>query len=180
MLTITVPETEYFDQAANDGRGKFLTRPSCTFRMEHSLVSISKWEAKWHILYFSPKEKTPEQAADYLRCMIVTPGVDPSVIQCLTRENLKLINDYISDPMTATTFNTENKKGGRHVPSSEEIYYQMTAFGIPFECEKWNLNRLLTLIRICDIRSKPQKKKSKEKTMQDWSRINSARRAGRM
>ena len=45
----------------------------------------------------------------------------------------------------------------RETPASELIYWYMSQLGIPFECDKWNLNRLLTLIRLAAAKQNNQK-----------------------
>ena len=115
---------------------------------------------------------------DYIRCMTVTPGVKPEVYAALTKENFEEINAYIEDPMTATTFNErDGKKPSRQVVTAEIIYYQMTQLNIPFSCEKWHLNRLMTLIRVCAIKQQPPKKMSKRDAMNQQRSLNAARHA---
>lgn len=175
MLKIVIPDTEAFDQSTN----RFVTIKGTTLSLEHSLLSVSKWEAKTHKQYFSPAEKTIAEKLEYIKCMTCTPNVDPIIYTMLTPDNLKSIVDYISDPMTATTFKKiPEGKPNRHVVTSEELYYQMASFGIPFECEKWHLNRLLTLIRICSIRNAPPKKGSKKDIAKRYSELNNLRRGG--
>lgn len=180
MLEILVPGREFYDEKADDGLGAFIQTKEHTLKLEHSLLSISKWEAKWHKKYLSGEERTPEEMLDYIRCMTVNP-TDPIVYRSLTRQNIMDIENYIKDPMTATTFrNDPNKRPNRHVPSSEELYYDMTAMNIPFEpCEKWHLNRLMTLIRICSIKNTPPKKgrKGRGDTARQWAAMNKERRS---
>ena len=126
MLKITIPDTEAFDPKTNE----FITVKGQTIALEHSLVSISKWESKWHIPYLMEKNKTTEQVYDYIRCMTLTQHVDPKVYMCIPPEELKRINDYISDSMTATWFSEDKKKKGGpfgEVITSEIIYYWMVA-----------------------------------------------------
>ena len=180
MLHITVPAREFFD----DVRQEFVEVKEQTLVMEHSLISISKWEAKWKKPYFlDDKEhpKTNEEVLDYLRCMTVTPTkVDPRVYDCLTQENLQEITDYINDPMTATTI-THNQQAinpRKQIITSELIYYWMIAQNIPTEYEKWHINRLLTLIQVCSIKNDPNPKKMNRNAIARQNRaLNAARRA---
>lgn len=173
MLTITVPARELFDDRTNE----FIYTKAHTLQLEHSLVSISKWESKWHKPFLTKETKTEEEMRDYIRCMTITQNVDPSVYLGLSRNNLVQIKQYIDDTMTATTFNDKNKKQNHQVITSELIYYWMVSLNIPFECQKWHLNRLLTLIHICDIKNTPAKKMSRRDVMSRNASLNAARRA---
>lgn len=173
MLTITVPAREMFDDKSNE----FFYVKAQTLQLEHSLVSISKWESKWHKPFLTKDAKTEEEMRDYIRCMTITQNVDPIVYLGLSRDNLLQIKRYIDDEMTATTFSNREKKQSRQVITSELIYYWMVSLNIPFECQKWHLNRLLTLIHICDIKNTPAKKMSRRDVMNRNSSLNAARRA---
>jgi len=174
MLQITVEGRELFDERTNE----FVTVKSQTLQLEHSLVSISKWEAKWHKPFLSAdRQKTPEEAFDYYRCMTVNKNVDPMVYYCLSQKNQREINDYIENSATATWFSDKPKRGKREVITSELIYYSMISLGIPFECEKWHLNRLLTLIHVCAVKNQPSKKMSRNDILSRNRALNSARRA---
>ena len=155
MLSITVPDTELFD----DANQQFYIVKGGTIQLEHSLVSISKWESKWKKPFFLKNNKTAEETLDYIRCMTITQNVNPYLYKCLTNENIATIKNYIDDPMTATTISNPKKNGGKNeVVTSEILYYYMITLGIPFECQKWHLNRLIMLMRVCSIKnSKPQK-----------------------
>ena len=174
MLTIVVPETEEFDPRT----GTFTIYKKEVLSLEHSLVSISKWESKWKKPFLSEEEKTPEESMDYIRCMTVSPAnVDPAVYQHLPISAVKKINDYITDPMTATTIREEpGARRNREIITSELIYYWMVALQIPFECQKWHLSRLMTLIRICNIKNEPEKKMSRSEIYRQNSALNAARR----
>ena len=173
MLYITVPETELFDESS----GEFISIKEQTLQLEHSLVSLSKWESKWNKSFLSKSEKTEEETIDYIKCMTITQNVKPEVYKCLTRSNMKEINDYISAPMTATSFfEIDEKKPNKEKITSELIYYWMIALNIPFECQKWHLNRLLTLIRVCNVKNAPPKKVSKGEMINKYAAINAARR----
>lgn len=145
---------EYYDEVKNE----FVYTKEQTLQLEHSLVSLSKWESKWHKPFLSPDDKSSEEVIDYVKCMTITQNVKPEVYNYLTKGNLEDINNYIDNPMTATTFNSERKSPSREIITSEIIYYWMITLNIPFECQKWHLNRLLTLIKVCNIKSNPPKK----------------------
>ena len=173
MLQITIPGLELWDETKEE----FTQVKERTLQLEHSLVSISKWESKWHKAFLSKTEKTFEETIDYVRCMTLTQNVDPEVYHRLTNGNINAINHYIEDSMTATTLpNDAFGKNGREVVTAELIYCWMIALNIPFECQKWHLNRLLTLIRVCDIKSRPPKKRSHRELAQRNSALNAARR----
>ena len=173
MLEIVIPETEQWDEVKQE----FISTKEQTLKLEHSLVSLSKWESKWCQPFLSKKEKTVEQTIDYIKCMTLTQNVDPNVYNLLTKDNILKINEYISAPMTATTFHQENRGGGNGaLITSERIYYWMVSLNIPFECQKWHLNRLLTLIKVCSIKNQPPKKMSKKDIMSRNAAINAARR----
>lgn len=174
MLEIVIPKTELFDEQTNE----FIYTKEQKLQLEHSLVSLSKWEQRWCIPFLTNKEKTDEQNLDYVKCMTVTQNVDPSCYLCLTPENLKDISDYIKAPMTATTITQEKDKvTNREVVTAELIYYWMVALVIPFECKKWHLNTLLTLINVCNIKNQPRKKMSKSDIYARNRALNAARLA---
>ena len=172
MLQIRIPLTKEGWDEANE---EFVEPIYKTLCLEHSLVS--KWESKWHKPFLSKAEKSYEETIDYIKYMTVTKNVDPEVYNHITSENMKQIDEYIEDPMTATTF-SDDKSGNRNreIITSEIIYYWMITLGIPFECRKWHLNRLLTLIRVCNIKNSPKKKMSASSIMARNSKINAARR----
>lgn len=176
MLQITIPETEFYDEANNE----FVTVRKQELQLEHSLISVSKWESKWHESFLTRKEPmTVEQSIDYIRCMTLNKNVDPRCYSVINQEILNQIDEYVNNPMTATTFNDREGKGkkSRQIITSEIIYYWMTALQIPFECEKWHLNRLLTLVHVCDLKQQPSKKMSKSAAMQQQRSLNAARRS---
>jgi len=173
MLRITIPAVEQWDEAKQE----FIYTKEQTLSLEHSLVSISKWESKWCKPFLTKQEKTFEETLDYIKCMTLTQNVDPEVYNYLTNENIKEINEYIEAPMTATYFSDEKtSKTSREQVTAELIYYWMIAFNIPFECQKWHLNRLLTLIKVCNIKNQPPKKRSKKDIMSRNAALNAARR----
>ena len=175
MLTIVVPESEVY----NEERNEFITTKETTLRLEHSLVSISKWESKWKKAFLGNERKTKEEVLDYIKCMTTTQNVPDNVYLCLTAKNYEDIGHYIEDSRTATWFSDRNNRPTSEVTTSELIYYWMTAFNIPFECQKWHLNRLLTLIKICSIKNNPKgaQKMSTSAIMRQNSALNKARRA---
>lgn len=179
MLRITIPAQELYNEKEN----KIITTKETTLQLEHSLVSISKWEAKWNKPFISENgenNKTTEEVIDYIKCMTITQNVDPKIYNYLTVENIKEINAYIESPMTATTIKNEISKGTKkEFITSELIYYWMVANEIPFDCEKWHLNRLLTLIRICSVKNQPPKKMSKSEILSRNAKLNAARRKAR-
>lgn len=173
MLQVTIPASEYFDEKT----GEFRSIRETTLQLEHSLVSISKWESKWQKPFLGKEDKTPEECADYVRCMTITQNVDPLVYRFLTKRNFQEINAYIEAPMTATTFSErDNKHFSREIITAEIIYYWMISLNIPFECQKWHLNKLLTLVRVCNIKNSPQKKMSKRELIERNRALNDARR----
>lgn len=173
MLQIKVSEKEAWDETRN----QFVTIPETTICLEHSLISISKWEAKWHVPFLGKDKKTPEQITDYIKCMTITPNVKPEVYEFLSRDNINEVLAYIDDPMTASTVKEMGgPKRSSEMITSELIYYWMVALEIPFECQKWHLNRLMMLIRICNAKNQPGKKMSKKSAMQQNAALNAARR----
>lgn len=176
MLEIKIPiGPEEFD----DETQEFVEPETVALRLEHSLVSLSKWESKWKRAFLSNKKvKTTEEILDYIKCMTLTPNVDPALYDLLTAENYKQVQEYIDDPMTATCLPQE--KGGKksnEVVTSELIYYWMIALNIPFDpCQDWHINRLLMLVQVCNIKNQPPKKTSKRDLMSRNAALNAARR----
>lgn len=172
MITITIPPTELWDET----KEQFVSvKKPVHLTLEHSLVSISKWESKWHESYLNCRKMTSEQALDYIKCMTLDKNVDDLVYRCIPDSELTRIRNYILDPMTATKF--KNNKPSREIITSEIIYYWMTALNVPFECQKWHLNRLLTLIRVCSEKSQPSKKMSQKEIMSMNHALNAQRHA---
>lgn len=175
MLQIVIPEREIYDEKTME----FSTIKETKLNLEHSLISISKWEAKWKKPFLDKVGRTYEESLDYIRCMTLTPNVDPKVYYGITASVLDQVSKYIEDPMTATWFNEKenNKKGkGNQVVTSELIYFWMVSYEIPFECEKWHLNRLLTLIRVCDVKNAPTTKMKKSDIFSRNRALNAARK----
>lgn len=156
MLQLTIgSDNEFF----NEKTGEFIIVKPQKIILEHSLLSISKWEAKWKTPFFSEKEMTPALFKDYVKCMTITPNVNPLAYECLTYKQIKEIKDYVQDSRTATTIKTTSSSKIKRTITSELIYYWMFAQNIPIECEKWHINRLMTLIEISSIESNPKKQK---------------------
>lgn len=175
MLEITVPATEVFDEKNE----LFVEVKECTLHLEHSLLSVSKWESKWHKPFIKRKgdpSHTSEEMLDYIRCMTLNKNVDPMVYSVMTNDNLRDITAYIEDPMTATTvIDVKGAPLRREIVTSELIYYWMITFGIPIECEKWHINRLIMLIRVCSAKTNPSKM-SQRAIMAQNRQINEARK----
>lgn len=173
MLQITIPGVELWD----DLKGEFISTKTQTLQLEHSLVSLSKWESKWCKPFLTKDAKTREETIDYIRCMTLTQNVNPTVYMTLTDSIISQVNEYIGAPMTATTF-SKRQSGGRNgeQTTAELIYYWMIALNIPFECQKWHLNRLLTLIQVCNIKNAPPKKMSRREIMSRNAAENARRR----
>ena len=174
MLEITVPGTELYDEVNN----VFITTKPCTLRLEHSLVSISKWESKWKKPFLDPKTKSQEESIDYIKCMTLNQNVDPNVYLGITAEQMETINEYVSDNKTATWFRDSDKKSpNRNVVTSELVYYWMASYQIPFETQKWHFSRLMTLIHIFNVKNQEPKKMSKNEILARNKALNEARRA---
>lgn len=173
MLQITVPSVEVWDELNNE----FIMTKEQTLQLEHSLVSLSKWESKWKKPYLDRKPKTREESIDYVRCMTITQNVNPRTYDYLTVDNINKINEYIEAPMTATFFsNDKHHSGSREIVTAEVIYWMMIVNNIPFECQKWHLNKLMTLIKVCNIKNNPPKPRSRKELMSRNSKLNAARR----
>ena len=173
MLQIKIPASELWDERKEE----FIHTKEQTLQLEHSLVSLSKWESKWRKPFLSSTELTNEETMDYIRCMTITQNVKPEIYNFLTKENIDEIKEYIEAPMTATFFSEDKYSGrNRRIITSELIYYWMIALNIPSEYQKWHLNRLLTLIRVCNEENKPPKKRSRRDIMSRNAALNAARR----
>lgn len=173
MLTIVIPERELYDEISNE----FITTKEYKLQLEHSLVSISKWESKWNKAFLDKKPKTSEETIDYIKCMTITQNVPDEAYLGLTSSNISDIKKYIDASMTATTFYNNGTRGAiRETVTSELVYYWMISLNIPMECQKWHINRLLTLIRVCNIKNTPPKKMSRNEIMSRNAALNAARR----
>lgn len=175
---IVIKERELFDNNTQ----QFIQIPELKLTLEHSLLSISKWESKYHkpFLVDEPK-KTQEEMLYYLWCMVLddfADDLDPNVFLGVGSEQMEEIIKYIKDPQTATTINIRNKKKNRDIITSELVYYWMCANYIPFSCETWPINRLLTLIEVCSVKNDPKQGKMSTKDILSQNHaLNMARRA---
>ena len=174
MLQITVPAVEGWDE---ENERFVILHKEQTLQLEHSLISLSKWESKWCKPYLSKIEKTDEEILDYIKCMTLTQNVSPDVYNRLDKDNVEKIEKYIKAPMTATTFSDDkSSKHNREIITAEIIYHWMIALNIPVEFQKWHLNRLITLIRVCNIKNSPPKKRSRREIMSQNAALNAARK----
>lgn len=177
-LILHIDEQDGFDRDRNE----FINIKETTLQLEHSLISLKKWEQKYHVPFLDKKrQKTPEEWIYYIQCMTMTQNVDPNVFKYMSNENIKKVTAYIEDPMTATWFNDKNQRTQSNaykneVITAEIIYYWMIELNIPIEFEKWHLNQLMTLIRVINIKHDPKKMGKKEQAMQR-SALNAQRRA---
>lgn len=171
---IHVPAQELFD----DRTQTFINLKETTFKIEHSLVAIAKWESKWHVAFLDDRvKKTDEMVIDYIKCMTISQNVNPEIYDHLPSSVIHEINEYIGDPMTATTFMSfGDDKGSGEFVTNELVYYWMIAQNIPLECEKWHFNRLMTLIRVCSEKNKPSKKMNRKDILSQNRALNEARK----
>ena len=172
MLQIDIPDTELF----NDTTQEFIIVKGRTLNLEHSLISLAKWESKWTVPFLKKDDLTPEQTIDYIRFMTIDKNVDPNLYNALTTKNLDDVIDYIHAPMTATWFNNKKTAPNREIITAEIIYYWMIKLGIPFECQKWHLNRLLTLIEVCNAKESNNGRMKKHEIYEQNRALNEARR----
>lgn len=175
MLTVTVSDTEVYD----DVTGSFKLTTGFVVSLEHSLISISKWEALWCKPFLGSEEKTQKESIDYIRCMVIDPPENVSKnfpYEIMSRSVVNDISSYIDAPMTATTIPKQVKKSNREIITSELIYYWMISCNIPFECQTWHLNRLLMLINVCAIKNAPPKKMGRGELLSRNRQLNSVRK----
>lgn len=172
MLKLIIPAIEQYDETCNE----FINTKEKILQLEHSLVSLSKWESKWCKPFLSKDEKTFEESVDYIRCMTITKNIEYEDYAGITNEHIRQVTKYIEAPMTATIFTKDKRPPNREVITAEIIYYCMVTLNIPFECQKWHLNRLLTLIDVCNIKNNPPKKMSRKELMNRNAALNAARR----
>lgn len=174
MLRITVPAQEMWDEENE----QFVYGDEVTLELEHSLVSLSKWESKHHKAFLTKKEKTAEEHLDYIKCMTLTEDVPDEVYARLTQENVDQIVAYIEDPMSATYYFDDKKQtGSQDVMTAEYIYYCMFANNIPLDFENRHLNKLIAIIKMCGLKNSPPKKMSKSDIANRHRQINAANRA---
>lgn len=177
MLKLKIPLS---DERWDDDKEEFIAGEFCEISLEHSLVSISKWESKWCKSFINSKNLTDEELLDYIKCMTITQNVKPEIYGYITRENVQQIKEYIEAPMTATYYPDDKKNSNsRKIITSELIYYWMFSSGIPYECRKWHLNRLIALINVFGHENKAPdtKRMSKSEIMSRNAAINARNRA---
>lgn len=173
MKKIHVSGVCLFDEKNNE----FIQIKDTDLILEHSLISISKWESKYHKPFLDNKNMTNKEFLDYIRCMTISQNVNPDVYTAITQANCIEIQEYMNDKMTATWFSDKNNpKSKQKSVTSEVIYSWMVGLGIPFKCETWHINRLLTLIRVCNIENSPKKKMKKGDIFKQNAMLNNARR----
>ena len=175
MLTLVIPGEEFFDQKTST----FVSTEETTIRLEHSLASMSKWESFFEKPFLSTSEKTDEEVLMYVRYMILDEDYPENIFDSLTMANVKEIHKYIDSAQSATTFGEmpNVKKSRGEVITTELIYYFMVSFNIPFECENWHLNRLFSLIKICNIKNSKPPKMSRADIAKRNHELNAQRRA---
>jgi hypothetical protein len=174
VLVIQLPEQEFF----NESDQTFFTSPGLTLQLEHSLLSLSKWESLHEKPFLTNSEKTDEEVRSYISCMVMAPeDVPPEFVKLLTSDHYNAITNYIDRKMTATWFSEKPKKSDSEIVTAEVIYYWMTSFAIPFSCETWHLNRLLTLIKVCTAKTQPPKKMRQSDILARNRELNARRKA---
>jgi len=174
MLVLHLPATELFDESD----GSFLELDAITLRLEHSLISVSKWESKWKTPFLSKKDKSREEINSYIEAMILDDDFPSGLGSRFNSEHYLTINEYIESSESATTFGRlPQHKGKAETITDELIYYWMVAFQIPFICETWHLNRLFALIKICNIKNSKPDKRSRSEIARDYREMNARRRA---
>jgi len=173
MLILTVPGRDLYDEAKEE----FISQEPFTLELEHSLVSLSKWESKFRKPFLAANEKSQTELLGYIECMILDPVYPKDVVRRFSSKNMEEVKDYIESPEIATTFGEMPKKNVRgEVVTSELIYYWLVTFNIPFEVERWHLNRLFSLVRICNIKNQKPDKTSKNDTARRYRELNAQRK----
>lgn len=173
MLTLFIPKSERFDEATQQ-----FVDDGWTVEMEHSLVSLSKWESFFKKPFISKDEKTSEESLWYIKAMVISPGIPEEAFNYMTQSNVNAINAYVSDSMTATTIaELPGQKQNTEKITNELIYYWMSVLGVPIACETWHLSRLLTFIKVCNAKNTPAKKMPKNEALRRQRELNAQRRA---
>lgn len=181
ILEVIIPEQHYQGWSEKNQEFIYVNVKETKLQLKHSLISLKKWEQKWHKPFLGNKEKTTEEICDYIRCMTIGQVPDPKIYRYIPAEIIKRVVDYIEDPMTATWFSGNGTvgaaKSSKEIITNEIIYYWMISLGIPVEFQKWHLNALLTLIKVVNIKNSPKKKMSRKEELQRRTALNNARRA---
>jgi hypothetical protein len=173
MLNLTIQGDEFYDETSET----FLSVDVVELVLEHSLISLSKWESQTKKPFLSRDEKTPEEVRLYIKAMIISDNYPPDIVDRFTQEDMSAVNAYIDSSESATKFGSMPETGGRgEVVTSELIYYWMVMFNIPFECQTWHLNRLFSLIRICNLKNSKPKKMSRQELAARNRALNEQRR----
>jgi len=174
MLTIIIPEQENYDEATQ----KFVIAPSVTVQIEHSLASLSKWEGIWEKPFLSDVPKTSKEAGSYIECMVVNT-IPEGTLSRLTSSDKSKISKHIEAKMTATWFsNIANRPPSREIITAEIIYFWLVTLTIPFDpCQDWHLNRLLALVKTCNLKNAPPKKMNTSDAMARQRELNAQRQA---
>lgn len=173
MLTLFIPKSERFDEATQQ-----FVDDGWTVEMEHSLVSLSKWESFFKKPFLSKEDKTSEETLWYIKAMVTSGELPPAAFHYMTQANIDAINAYVSDEMTATTIHEiPGQKQNTEKITNELIYYWMSVLGVPIACETWHLNRLLTFIKVCNAKNAPPKKMSRQEVLRRQRDLNAQRRA---
>lgn len=173
MLKITVQLSDYFDE----DKQEFVT-DVFVLELEHSLVALSKWESKYEKPFYSKAEKSTEEVMNYIEAMIISPDYPPDILEKISQTNIEEITTYIYAKMTATWFNEpQTSQTSRKQITSELIYYWMASYQIPWEVERWHLNRLFTLIKVFDAENTKQKPRSRREVAEERQALNEQRRA---
>lgn len=181
MIEIVIPEQhyEFYDEKKEEFLPTVNIRET-TIQLEHSLISLKKWEQTWHKPFLAKNDKTYEELTDYIRCMTLTHGVDPEIYHWIPKDVLDKVVKYINDPMTATWFRNDAligaQKSSREVVTAEIIYYWMITLNIPVEFQKWHLNQLLTLIKVVNIKNGKPQKMDKRTAARERAALNKIRR----
>lgn len=173
MLTVTIDGAEYWDETNQE----FVYPESIELQLEHSLVSLSKWETEFEKPFLGKEPRTDDEAIGYIHAMLISPDLPREELWKLSQENIQEIDAYVNKKMTATWFRDLQGKSSREVITNELIYYWMSALDIPQECENWHLNRLFTRLKVHSEKNAPEKKMSKAQQAQDFKRLNAERRA---